>query len=88
MLESSVEKNFREGVEGAGGKAYKFVSPGHNAVPDRIVLMPVPPEDRAIVAKYFYFVELKAPGKKPRPDQIREHNRLRKLGFRVEVIDR
>jgi hypothetical protein len=33
------------------------------------------------------FVELKAPGKKPTPGQLREHARLRELGFRVEVLD-
>jgi hypothetical protein len=34
-----------------------------------------------------YWVELKAPGKKARPAQIREHNRLRDRGHEVFVID-
>ena len=34
-----------------------------------------------------FFVELKAPGQKPRPIQVKRHEQLRKLGFRVEVID-
>jgi len=33
------------------------------------------------------WIELKAPGKKPEPHQVREHNRMRKLGELVEVID-
>ena len=87
MRESKVEENFRKSIEAEGGAAYKFVSPNHNKVPDRIVLMPIPPKDQGIVAKYFRFVELKAPGKKPDKGQLREHKRLRKLGFTVEVID-
>lgn len=33
------------------------------------------------------WVELKAPGEKPRPEQLREHTRMRAMGQRVEVID-
>lgn len=33
------------------------------------------------------WVELKAPGKKPEPHQLREHARMCKMGQRVEVID-
>jgi len=33
------------------------------------------------------WVELKAPGKKPTSGQLREHERMRGMGQRVEVID-
>ncbi len=33
------------------------------------------------------FVELKAPGKKPTPKQLWEHQRLEKLGHEVHVLD-
>ena len=33
------------------------------------------------------WVELKAPGEKCRPHQIREHERMRRMGQRVEVVD-
>jgi hypothetical protein len=33
------------------------------------------------------FVELKAPGKKATLQQMREHARLRRLGFQVTVVD-
>ncbi|EBD6078502.1 VRR-NUC domain-containing protein [Salmonella enterica] len=47
-------------------------------VPDRIVLLP---------GGRIVFVECKAPGKPPRADQLREHERLRALGFTVVVLD-
>lgn len=34
-----------------------------------------------------FFVELKAPGQKPRAEQLRIHEKLRKLGAKVYVID-
>ena len=58
--------------------ALKFVSPGMNGVPDRIVLMP----DGKMA-----FVELKAPGKKPRPLQLKIKRMLERLGFPVYVVD-
>ena len=58
--------------------ALKFVSPGMNGVPDRIVLMP----DGKMA-----FVELKAPGKKPRPLQLKRKRMLERLGFSVYVVD-
>lgn len=33
------------------------------------------------------FVEVKAPGKEPRPLQVRRHEMLRNLGFKVYVLD-
>jgi len=33
------------------------------------------------------FVEVKAPGKKPRPLQVARHEILRQLGFKVYVLD-
>ena len=72
MLESTVERHLREEAKKRKGMALKFVSPGMNGVPDRIVLMP----DGKMA-----FVELKAPGKKPRPLQ------LERLGFPVYVVD-
>ena len=47
-------------------------------LPDRLCLFP-----RAKIA----FVELKTTGQKPRKVQVFMHNKLRQLGFRVEVID-
>ena len=40
MLEKDVEKRLVKGVEALGGKAYKFVSPAHRGVADRLVVLP------------------------------------------------
>lgn len=42
---------------------------------------------REALAASIRFTELKAPGKKPNASQLREHERLRLLGFRVDVVD-
>lgn len=78
MRERDIEKYLRERVKAAGGRAYKFVSPGNAGVPDRLVLFP---KGRA------YFVELKAPGKKPTALQTAQGAKIKKLDFTVEVID-
>jgi len=78
MLERVIEAHLVERVKDAGGIAYKFTSPQRRSVPDRLVLLP---EGR------IEFVETKATGCKPTPMQVREHERLRALGFIVKVID-
>lgn len=78
MRESTIEAYLRDRVKEIGGKAYKFVSPGNNGVPDRLVCLP---GGRVV------FVELKAPGKKPTALQVLQHNTLTELGFDVKVID-
>lgn len=78
MTEKDVERRLVQQVRKVGGKAYKFVSPGNNGVPDRLICLP---------GGRVAFVELKAPGKLPRPVQVHQINALRTLGFRVEVLD-
>lgn len=78
MTEKAIETYLRDSVKKAGGKAYKFVSPGNDGMPDRIAVFP---------GGRIVFVELKAPGKKPTPLQLLQHNRLRELGTRVCVVD-
>lgn len=87
MRESKVESAHRDAIRAQGGLSFKFTSPGRVGVPDRIDLLPVPLAVRDLVAQYIRFTECKAPGKKPRPEQLREHSRLRALGFRVDVVD-
>jgi len=78
MLEKYIEKKLVAAVKKMGGIAAKFVSPGLDGMPDRLVLLP-----NGKIA----FVELKAPGKKPRPIQIRRIKQLQRLGFACYVID-
>ena len=78
MLEKYIEKKLVTEVKKMGGIAAKFVSPGLDGMPDRLVLLPY---------GKMAFVELKAPGKKPRLLQIRRIKQLQKLGFACYVID-
>ncbi len=79
MLEKEVEQYLCKKVKKElQGVAFKFVSPGFNGMPDRIVLVPV---------GRIYFVELKAPGKKLRELQMWVCNLIRGLGFLVLEID-
>lgn len=78
MREKTIETKLTVAVKKAGGIAVKFVSPGFAGMPDRLVLLP-----DGLIA----FVELKSPGKCPRPLQVSRHRLLRSLGFKVYVID-
>ena len=78
MREKTIEGKLVRTVKSAGGIAPKFVSPGLDGMPDRIVLLP-----KGRLA----FVEVKAPGEKPRPLQSARHRLLRALGFKVYVLD-
>ena len=78
MKEKYIEKKLREAVKSAGGMALKFVSPGFDGVPDRLVLMP---DGKTC------FAETKAPGKTLRPLQQRRKEQLESLGFMVYVVD-
>ena len=78
MREKTIEQKFRAAVKAAGGLALKFASPGFDGVPDRLALLP---------GGRMAFVEVKAPGKKPRPLQLARHRQLRQLGFKVYVMD-
>lgn len=78
MKEKIIEQKFRAAVRAVGGVAVKFVSPGLDGMPDRLALLP---------GGKMAFVEVKAPGKKPRPLQQARHRMLRRLGFQVYVLD-
>lgn len=78
MRERDIEQRLMKAVKAACGLCIKFTSPGFDGVPDRLVLLP---EGRMA------FIELKAPGKKPRALQIRRMKQLSNLGFACFVID-
>lgn len=78
MLERKIEQKLRLEVKAKGGLALKFVSPGTAGVPDRIVLAP---NGRV------FFVELKAPGGRLSPKQVKMLDTLSKLGHKVQVLD-
>lgn len=76
--EKHVEQILIKTVKKMGGICPKFVSPGFDGVPDRLVLLP---------KGKFAFVELKAKGKKMRPLQVKRKRQLEQLGFSVYCID-
>lgn len=79
MREKTIELKLVKAVKIMGGLAPKFVSPGLDGVPDRLVLLP---------GGKIAFIELKAPGKELRPLQVRRKRQLELLGFSVYCIDR
>jgi len=76
--EKDIETRLRDRVKSIGGVAYKFTSPQRRSVPDRLCILP-----NGII----FFVECKAPGKKPTPLQAREIGTIRHLGIDVYIID-
>jgi len=77
MRESDIEHYLIDQVKVKGGEVRKVKWVGRNGAPDRIVMLP----DRTV------WVELKAPGEKCKPHQIREHERMRRMDQRVVVVD-
>ncbi|MBG9319424.1 VRR-NUC domain-containing protein [Corynebacterium belfantii] len=77
MKEKHLENELKKTVEAIGGICWKLVSPGVSGVPDRICLK----------AGRVIFVELKAPGKRPRPIQNHRIKQLRDHGFQAFVVD-
>ena len=78
MREKVIEKKLVDEVKRRGGICLKWVSPGFDGMPDRIVMMP---------GGKCGFVEVEAPGKKPRALQESRHRMLESLGFKVFVLD-
>ena len=75
--ERDVEAYLRRKVEMAGGAAFKFVAPGNNGVPDRIVILP---------GGRVYFVEMKTRGGTLSGIQRLQQERIRKRGCEVRTI--
>jgi hypothetical protein len=102
MRERDIERYLVKRVNELGGEVRKVKWVGRAHAPDRVVMMPkvfhpawngeIKPgavclsHGRETPAQTTW-VELKAPGEKPRPGQLREHERMRRMGQRVEVID-
>ena len=78
MREKIIEQKLVTAVKKHGGICPKFTSPGFDGMPDRLLLLP---------HGRFVFVEVKAPGEKPRPLQLARHRLLERLGFKVYILD-
>jgi hypothetical protein len=77
MRESYIEAFLANRVKALGGLCLKQQWINTRGAPDRLVVLP----------GKLLMIELKAPGVKPEPHQLRMHERLRALGVQVEVID-
>lgn len=78
MRESEVEKHLVARVKAMGGEIRKAAWVGRAGAPDRFVMLP---------GRRATWVELKRPGEVPTAQQTREHNRMRRFGELVEVLD-
>ena len=78
MREKTIERRLVQEVKRRGGICPKWVSPGFDGVPDRLVFLP---------GKHFGLVEVKAPGEKPRALLVSRHRLLEKLGFHTYILD-
>lgn len=76
--EKVIERKLVELVKLNGGMCIKLLCDQLIGLPDRMCLFP---------GHKIVFVELKTTGRKPKRIQAHMHNKLRALGFRVEVID-
>ena len=76
--EKVLEGRLRKEVESHGWMALKLLSQLHRGLPDRLIL-----------AEYgiAFFAEIKTTGKKPTRLQKHCHELLRRLGFKVFIID-
>lgn len=77
MKESEIESILVSEIRKAGGRSYKWVSPGNSGVPDRIVFLP---------GGKVIFVELKTESGKVSAQQKIQINRIQSLGQDVRVV--
>ena len=78
MREKTIEQKLTLAVKVTGGIPLKLTAASYDGMPDRLILLP---------GGRIAFAELKAPGLRPRPLQLRRKRQLETLGFRVCVID-
>lgn len=78
MTEKHIEQKLVKRVKALGGLALKLNPLGMDGIPDRLILLP-----KGIA----FFVETKAPGKKPRALQVNRMKQLERLGFACFVLD-
>tara|TARA_B100000029_G_scaffold102147_1_gene92546 strand:+ start:2360 stop:2623 length:264 start_codon:yes stop_codon:yes gene_type:complete len=77
MREGYIQRKVRDYAEFKGWVARRWSSPGRRSVPDYIFF-------RNGEVK---MIEFKSTGKKPTKAQRKEHRRLNRAGFPVDVID-
>lgn len=90
MRERDIEAYLVKRVKAMGGEVRKVQWIGRRGAPDRLVMLPTFLDSHtpfARISRGTVWVELKAPGVAPESHQLREHERMRKVGQKVAVID-
>jgi hypothetical protein len=88
MRERDIERELVKRVKALGGEVRKVQWIGRRGAPDRLVMLPpVMIDGLPGLPPSTVWVELKAPGQRPRPEQLREHDRMRAMGQHVVVIN-
>lgn len=77
MLESEIEAKLTQGIKRLGGRAYKWISPGNNGVPDRIIVLP---------GGKVLFVELKTESGRLSAPQKKQIKTLSDMGVGVTIL--
>lgn len=77
IRERDIEKAFTAKVRAAGGEIRKVKWIGRKGAPDRVVML----------NGTVWWIEFKAPGKRPSAQQRSEHRRMTKMGMWVLVVD-
>lgn len=78
MLERTIEKFVTKYAENKGFLTFKFTSPAHRGVPDRMFITP---------SGKIFFLEFKQKGRKPTKLQDYIFNNMRQYHLQVKVID-
>ena len=76
--EKNIEQKTGESVKNVAGRCSKFVRQRTRAAQEQL---------RLCAMGKIAFVEVKAPGEKPRPLQVSRIKQIRNLGFKVYVLD-
>ena len=78
MLEKQIESKVCKYARDKGMLVYKFTSPQRRAVPDRMFITRT---------GHIFFIEFKRSGMKPTKAQALEHDRMKRNGAFVYIID-
>ena len=84
VRESKVEAHLVKRAKALGFMVRKVKFLGVDGAPDRVLFAP---ERLRMLGHTTYWIELKAPGEKPRMRQEREHKAMREHGQHVTVLD-
>ncbi len=87
LRERDIEAHLVKRVKELGGEVRKVKWIGRRGAPDRLAMLPANKLAPRTFPAQTIWVELKAPGKKAEPHQLREHKRMQAMGQRVEVVD-